>query len=342
MSVRRCIFCGRLIDLDKQALFRLPPDRTRRPDAVYRRYLAIRGITGEDHNLPDICGIGSPEVSMMIIENGKPVLVTKTGRNTDTLICPTCHNEVLRDTYDTTVNSTVIFGGKDSGKTSLVLELANECITRQFSPDDRYRYFFSDKTYDPELITDAAQKVRNDEKPDDLRRPTAIYRVTGASKGSTTICDVMHDVSDDDLKDTDSINFTLPFAAFSKHFVYCIPADRLAAAITERPESSDMEMRMDMYRMIEACRYAEIPPILDLTVTKLDLAEKAGGAGADIMRCHADERTLKNYIYTAYPCLSEFESFFPTVHAYAVSAVSPDIGGADALLPGKLYMSIFE
>ncbi|MBP3855665.1 MAG: hypothetical protein IK990_08670 [Ruminiclostridium sp.] len=341
MSEIRCVFCGRLIDTDKQALFRLPPDYVRRPDAIYRRYLEIRDITGKDHNLPDVCGIGSPEVAMLTSENGRPTLVTRTGRNTDSMICPTCHNQILRNTDSASVSSAVFFGGRDSGKTSLVLTLANECITRQFSIDDRFRYIFNDKVCDPALITGAAEEVRNGGKPADLRDPTAIYRVTGASQGMKTLCDVMYDTSASDIRDMDSIRFTLPFAADSRYFVYCIPADKLAETVITQDERADMDARTDMYTMLEACRYAQTPPVLTIAVTKLDLAEKAGGAGDDIMRCHADERALKNYIFTAFPSVGELAVMFTDVHACAVSAVDPDIGGKETTLAGKLYLGLF-
>lgn len=340
MAEKRCIFCGRLIDPDRDALFRLPPDHKRVTDNVYRRYLETRGISGNT-SLPELCGIGSPDMAKIEWEHGRPVLVTRTGRTTDTLICPSCHNEVMRDTDEGNVNTAVFFGGKDSGKTSLILAMAGECITRQFSPDDRYRYIFNEKICDPSAVTDAAERVRCGEKPADLREPTVIYRLKGAAEGSGTICDVMHDVSESDFTDEEAVYTCLPFAADAAHYVYCIPVDKLAGQ-TEKPEElGDMLMRLDIYRLLSAFRYSGKRPVLDITVTKLDTAGNAGGAASDILNARENEPLLKNYVFSAYPCIEELSPFFAEVRAYAVSAVSTMSEYDDAGLLGRLYSGLF-
>lgn len=340
MAERRCIFCGRLIDLDSFALFRLPPDHKHVPDNIYRHYLETRGING-NANLPEICGAGSPDTARIEWDRNKPVLITRTGRSTDTLVCPSCHNEVFRDTDEGSVNTAVFFGGKDSGRTSLILAMAGECVTRQFSPDDRYRYIFNERICDPKDITDAAERVKCGVKPDDLREPTAIYRVTGASAGFGTVCDVMHDVSRSDFEDEEAIYTFLPFAADAEHYVYCIPSDKLASQIEAHDELSDMLMKLDMYKLMSSFRYSAKRPILDIAVTKLDLAEKAGGAAADIFSARENEQELMSLVFSAYPGMEELSVFFAGVRAHAVSAVSTMSDKDDGGLTCRLYSELF-
>ena len=336
--MRKCIFCGRLCDPEQYALFRLPPDHRHIRDTVYAGYLMSRGIRGVSADLPGVCDSFSPEFGKIEWERGKPTLVTKTGRSSDILVCPSCHNELFRDTDVNVLTSAVFFGAKDSGKTSLVLALARECITKQFSPDEKYRYFFNEKLYDPNGITSVAERVREGGKPDDLRSPTVIYRVTGSSDGRV-MCDVMHDVAVTDTFDEQSVNVTMPFASGSQHFVYCIPVDKLAEMIVSDSEAADIRMKLDIYGMVSAFRYAEEPPVLDLTITKLDLAEKLGGAAADILRVRGDARALRNYITTAFPCIDELGEMFREVRIHTVSAVAPIAGDDEAI--GKYYCEIF-
>lgn len=340
MAERRCVFCGRLIDLDKYALFRLPPDHPRERDEVYLRYLEARGESAEKAFLPGVCGIGSPDTSKISWENGRLTLVTKTGRNTDTLICPSCHNEIFRNTDDASVNSAVFFGGNGSGKTSLVLALANECIVRQFSHDDSYRYFFNEKTYDPLEITGNAERMSEGIKPDDLREPIAIYRVTGAGAEDHIYCDVMHDMSDGDTADEESMEVSAPFVSDAGNFVYAVPADKLAEVLMSADGSADISVKLDIFRMMSAFRFREEAPVLNVVLTKLDLLEGDNGIGADILKIYDDERLLKNYIYTAFPSIEEFSPHFGGVRVYAVSAYSSMAGKyADQLL--KMYAGIF-
>ena len=341
MTDRRCIFCGRLIDTDKQALFRMPPDHKHVPDEVYARYLESRGLGGRGISLPEVCGIGYQEMQKLSWENGRPVLITKTGRSSDVQICPSCHNEVFRNTDSESVRTAVFFGGKGSGRTSLILALANECITKQFSADGNYRYFFNEKIYDPDDIKDRAQSIGSGEGTADLREPVAIYRATGASGDGSVLCDVMHDVSGADTEDEQAINISMPFAVDAGHYVYCIAADRLAETLLTKDAREDMLVRLDMHRMMSACRYSESAPVLDIVVTKLDTAEKAGGIGADIAKISGDERSLKNYIFTAFPCIEEFEGVFSGLHAYAVSALPQPAEAEDGGLTAALYPRIF-
>ena len=341
MADRQCIFCGRLIDLEKYALFRLPPDHRRVPDEVYRSYLEIRGKAGR-YDFPEACGIGSADTAKIVYENGKPVLTTKTGRSTDTLICPSCHNEILRDTMPGSVNTAVFFGGRNSGKTSLITALANECITSVFSYDERYRYIFCDSIYDSALITDAAAKISSGAKPADLRDPVAVFRMTSAAEGSRVVCDVMHDVSAEDTEDDFSIAFGLPFAAGAEHFVYCIPADKLADTLVSLDAGADMRVRLGLDAMTHTLRDDCKPPELDVVVTKLDLGEKSGGAAADISAVRDNEKALLNYIYTAFPCVGEYEKVFDGVRVFTASAVSPMTDGEGVTLTQKLYSGIFR
>ncbi len=333
MTERRCIYCGRLADLDKDALFRLPPDHGRVNDAVYRRFLASRGIEGVRAELPAVCGKQSPDFSKIEWENGKPVLVTKTGRSTDTLICPSCHNELFRDTESGSVRSAVFFGEKDSGKTSLILALAGKCITRQFSPDERFRYILNDRICDAESIVGAAKSIEEGGKPSDLREPIAVYRVSSAAEGGTAECDVMHDASESDTGDEQAIRAAMPFADSSERYVYCIPADTLYETVLADDGRADMKMRLEMMKLLAACRYAQKPPALMLAVTKLDTAR------GEITEMYRDEQTLRNYIYSAYPCIEELAPFFAEVRAFAVSAAKPEFGDCD--LTGELYAGIF-
>lgn len=333
MAERRCIYCGRLADLDKDALFRMPPDYKHTADEVYGRFLKARGIEGVRIDLPEVCGKNSPEFSKIIWENGKPVLVTKTGRSTDTLICPSCRNELFRDTGDSSVCSAVFFGMRDSGRTSLILALAEKCVTRHFSSDEKYRYIINDRTYTENEITEAAKAVSDGEKPADLRKPVAVYRVSAAAEGGTSVCDVMHDASESDTEDEQAINTAMPFAAASEKYVYCISADTLYEAAMSPDEYPDMRMRLEMFRLISACRYSEKPPELDIAVTKLDTANN------EVTGACADEQTLKNYIYSAFPSIEELAPYFSGVRAYAVSAKVPGFGNDD--LTGKLYAGIF-
>lgn len=337
--MRKCIFCGRLCDTEQYALFRLPADRKHVRDSVYAGYLESRGITGKSADLPEVCDRTSPDFALIGTERGKPVLITKTGRSSDTLVCPSCHNEILRDTDESVLETAVFFGAKESGKTSLILALAEECITEQFSPDEKYRYFFNEKIYDAGAVCASAQKARDGNKPDDLREPTVIYRVTGASSDGRVRCDVMHDTSAGDVADEHSVNTTLPFASGAGHFVYCIPADRLGEAIVTGGERADIEMKLDVYRMLSAFRYADRPPVLDITVTKLDIAEKLGGAAADILGVLGDERAMRNYIITAFPCIDELGSLFSDVRIHAVSAFARAAGDGEML--GKYYCAVF-
>lgn len=341
MICRKCVFCGRSIDLDRHALFRLPPDYRHVPDNVYRAYLEMRGISGKRNDFPDVCAVGSQDAAKMVFENGKPVLTTKTGRSTDTLICPSCHNEVLRDTGEGCVNAALFFGGKDSGKTSLVAALAKECMTAGFSYDDRYRYFFCDKIYEEAYMTDAAAKAAAGEKPDELREPIAIFRMTGASEGSRVVCDVMHDVSTSDTEDDTAIVTQLPFAADAGHFVYCIPADKLAETLVSLDAGADMLVRLDLDAMIHSMSEDGDRPELDIAVTKLDLAEKAGGAASDILSVCGSEKALLNYICTAFPSIGELAGFFSGVRIYPVSAVSPMADESGVSLTARLYSGIF-
>lgn len=333
MAERRCIYCGRLTDLDKDALFRLPSDHKHTADAVYGRFLKARGIEGARTDLPEVCGKNSPEFSRIIWENNKPVLVTKTGRSTDTLICPSCRNELFRDTEDSCVRSAVFFGMKDSGKTSLILALAEKCVSRQFSSDEKYRYIINERTYTADRITEAAKAMSGGEKPADLREPVAVYRVSAAATGGNVVCDVMHDASESDMTDEQAINTAMPFAASAGKYIFCIPADALYEAAMSPDEYPDMRMRLEMFRLIAACRYSDKPPELDITVTKLDTAKE------DVAAASADEQTLRNYIYSAFPSIEELAPYFSGVRAYAVSAKVPDHGNDD--LTGKLYAGIF-
>jgi uncharacterized protein YbaR (Trm112 family) len=301
-------------------------------------YLEARGIRNVSADLPGVCDSFSPEFAKIEWENGKPSLVTKTGRSSDILVCPSCHNELFRDTEENILNTAVFFGRKDSGKTSLILALAGECITKQFSPDEKYRYFFNEKLYDPNRVTSLADRVKEGAKPDDLREPVAIYRVTGGSD-SRVVCDVLHDVSASDTLDEMSINITMPFASDAAHFVYCIAADKLAEALVTDNTLGNMTARLDMFRMISAFRYAQTAPTLDITITKIDLAQKLGGAAADILNVREDERALKNYITTAFPCIAELEQCFGGIRVHTVSANAPASGDDDII--GKYYCSIF-
>lgn len=333
MAERRCIFCGRLTDPDRDALFRLPPDHGRVRDDVYARYLASRGIEGVHTDLPEVCGKGSPEFSEMRPENGKPVLITKTGRSSDTLICPSCHNELFRDTDADSLQSAVFFGMKDSGKTSLILALTENCISGQFSPDDKYRYILNERTYSAETITEAAKLAASGEKPGDLREPAAVYRVPSAVSGGKAVCDVMHDVSAEDAEDEQAVYTAMPFAASAGHYVYCIPADRLGEAAQLPDESADMMMRLEMMKLLSACRFADKPPELDIAVTKLDTAP------AEVAEVCGDEETLRNYIFSVYPAVGELSAMFSGVRAFAVSAAVPGFGSGD--LAARLYTGIF-
>ena len=341
MICRKCVFCGRSVDLDRYALFRLPPDHRHIPDNVYRAYLEIRGISGKRNDFPDVCGVGSQDAAKMVFENGKPVLTTKTGRSTDTLICPSCHNEILRDTGEGCVNTALFFGGRDSGKTSLIAALAKECMTAGFSYDDRYRYFFCDKIYDEAYMTEAASKAAAGEKPVELRESIVIFRMTGASEGSRVVCDVMHDVSRGDIEDDLSIAMALPFAAGAGHFVYCIPADKLAGTLISLDAGADLKVRLDLDAMIHSAGEESTLPELDIAVTKFDLAEKAGGAASDIMSVRGNEKALVNYIYTAFPSVEEYSRFFSGIRVYPVSAVSPLTDENGVSLTAKLYSGLF-
>lgn len=339
MSERRCIFCGRLADTGNGALFRLPPDHKRVPDAAYRRYAESRGIYDVPTVLPDVCGKGSPDFAEISYENEKPVLVTKTGRITDILVCPSCHNELYRDTDDASVHTAVVFGDKGSGKTSLVLSLANECISRQFSSDNKYRYILNENIYDGHDLSEAAAMASGGESPADLREPVAIYRVSEASSSEKVVCDVLHDTSCGDVTDDLTVSVTLPFAADAEHYVYCIPADRLSAAVISRSESEDMLVRRDLYRMVSAFRYSDSAPVLDIVVTKFDLSEKCGGAGEDIYNMRDSENGMKNYLYSAFPGIQEFEPFFSGIklHTFTASGTSGEEGGSAE----KLYAELF-
>ncbi len=341
MAERRCIFCGRRIDLDRHALFRLPPDYKHIPDNIYQRYLTLHGISDKNSNLPDVCGAGSPESAGIEWEKNKPVLMTRTGRSTDTLICPSCHNEVFRDTDEGRVNTAVFFGRKDCGRTSLITAMAGECVTRQFSPDDRFRYIFNEKIYDPEFITGQYDRVRSGEKPSDLREPTAIYRVTGAGAGWNTVCDVMHDVSDADFTDEEALYTCVSYAADAAHYVYCVPVDKLAEQTEAPTELNVMLTRLDIYKMMSAFRYSQVTPTLNIAVTKLDLAAKLGGAAADLLSVKDNEQAMKNYLFAAFPCIEELSGFFTGVRVHAVSAVSTMSEQDDAGLLGKLYSELF-
>lgn len=326
MSDRRCIFCGRLTVLEKDALFRLPPDHPRTRDEAYADFRMTRGDRNPRADMPGVCGSRSPECSKLEWENGKPVLITRTGRSTDTLICPTCHSELFRDTDSGSVHSAVFFGEKDSGKTSLILALADRCIKGQFSPDEKYRYIFNDRLYDTEKITSEHERAASGEKPDDLREPAAVYRVSRADEGGKAVCDVMYDVSENDTADEEALLTALPFAASAEHFVYCIPADRLREALASDNEGADIRMRKALFMMMSAFRFSEKPPELDIAVTKSDLA---GGDAAE----------LADSVYTAYPSIKELEMFFSGTKVYAVSALTPAQGGAD--LAGQLYAGLF-
>ncbi len=340
MAERRCIFCGRLIDLDRYALFRLPPDYKHITDNIYRNYLESRGISG-NASFPDIVGAGSPETAGIEWEKNRPVLMTRTGRSTDTLICPSCHNEVFRDTDEGRVNTAVFFGGAESGRTSLILAMAGECVTRQFSPDDRFRYMINERLYPPEFITAEYDRVRSGEKPADLREPTAIYRVTGAGAGFSVVCDVMHDVSRSDLADEQALYTCVPFAAEAAQYVYCLPADTLAEQTEAPAELADMRMRLDIYMMMSAFRYSHTRPVLNIAVTKLDLAAKRGGAAADFLAVKDSEQTMRNYVFGAFPCIEELSGRFAGVRIYPVSAVSTMSERDDAGLLGRLYSGLF-
>ncbi len=340
MVNRQCVFCGRLIDLDRYALFRLPPDYRHVPDDVYRTYLEIRCINRRT-DFPDVCGIGSADAARMVYENGKPVLTTRTGRSLDTLICPSCHNEIFRDTSQGSVNTAVFFGRPESGKTSLVAALANECITAGFSHDDRYRYIFCDKTYSSEFIQNVTAGSAGGTKPDDLRDPLVVFRMTSAAEGSIVVCDVMHDVSDNDTEDDYSIALTLPFAAGAEHFVYCIPTDALADTLISLDMGADMRVRLDLDAMTHSFGGNDSPPELDIAVTKLDLAEKLGGAASDILTVRENERALINYIYTAFPCVKEYAGSFSGIRVFPVSSVSPVTDGEGVTLTARLYSAIF-
>jgi hypothetical protein len=98
-------------------------------------------------------------------------------------------------------------------------------------------------------------------------------------------------------------------------------------------------MKLDIFCMMSAFRYAEEPPVLDITVTKLDLAEKLGGAAADILRVRGDARALRNYITTAFPCIDELGELFGDVRIHTVSAFAPIAGDDEAI--GKYYCEIF-
>ncbi len=324
MSDRRCIFCGRLIELETDALFRLPPDHPRVKDAIYADFQKARGLFDIRSELPGVCEKRSPECAKIEWENGKPVLITKTGRSTDTLICPTCHSELFRDTDSASVHSAVFFGAKDSGKTSLILALAERCITGQFSSDERYRYIFNEKLYNAGDMTAEAEKASAGEKPRDLRRPAAVYRVLRANEGGKAFCDVLHDVSFIDTVDEESVLTALPFAASAEHFVYCIPADTLRDALGADNESADIKIRKDMFMMMSAFRFSEKPPELDIAVTKSDLADSGG--------------PTEEQVYTAFPSIRELSMFFSGTKVYPVSAVKRDSGGDPV---GQLYAGLF-
>lgn len=339
MSERRCIFCGRLADTGSGALFRLPPDYRRVPDTVYRQYALSRGIYDAVTMLPDVCGKGSPDFGEMSYENEKPVLVTKTGRITDVLVCPSCHNELYRDTDDASVNTAVVFGDKGSGKTSLVLALANGCIARQFSSDSRYRYILNENICSAHDISEAAAMAAEGKAPADLREPVAIYRVSEASSDEKAVCDVLHDTSCGDTEDDLSVGVTLPFAADAGHYVYCMPVDRLAKAVISQSESEDMLVRRDLFRMFSAFRYSDCTPVLDIVVTKFDLAQKCGGAGEDIFNMRESEAGMKNYLFSAFPGIKEYEPFFSGMRLHTFTAA--ENAGGEGSSAEKLYAGLF-
>ncbi|MCR4780164.1 MAG: hypothetical protein K5876_03610 [Ruminiclostridium sp.] len=324
MSDRRCIFCGRLTELETDALFRLPPDHPRTNDPIYADFRKARGFTDLRSDLPGVCGSRSPECLKLDWENGRPVLITKTGRGTDTLICPSCHNELFRDTDSASVCSAVFFGAKDSGKTSLILALANSRIKEQFSPDGKYRYIFNDRLYSTEDIAAGAEKAASGEKPADLRSPAAVYRVPRAAEGGKPVCDVLHDVSAADTADEETLLTALPFAESAEHFVYCLPADKLAEAPGEG-ERPDILMRRDIFMMLGACRFAEKPPELDIALTRYDLADMS-------------PETASERVFGVFPSIGELSGYFSGVKVYAVSAARPDLGGS---LTDELYAGLF-
>ena len=339
MAERRCIFCGRLADIGGNALFRLPPDYRRVPDEIYRRYAESRGIYGVSVMLPDVCGKGSPDFGELSAEDGKPVLVTKTGRITDILVCPSCHNELYRDTDDASVNTAVVFGAAGSGKTTLILSLAERCVTRQFSSDNRYRYILNEEIYDCRDITEAAKSAAEGTAPADLREPVAIYRVSEASSGDKVVCDVLHDTCAGDMSDDIAVGTELPFAADAAHYVYCIPADKLSEAVISAGEKEDMLVRRDLYAMTRAFAYSDSKPVLDIVITKFDLAGKCGGAGEDIYNMRDSESALRNYLYSAFPAVREMETFFSGMRLHTFSAVyAPN----DEMAAETLYSALFE
>ena len=339
MAERRCIFCGRLADIGGNALFRLPPDYRRVPDEIYRRYAESRGRYGVSVMLPDVCGKGSPDFGELSAEDGKPVLVTKTGRITDILVCPSCHNELYRDTDDASVNTAVVFGDKGSGKTTLILSLAEGFVTRQFSSDNRYRYILNEEIHDGHDLTEAAKSAAEGTAPADLREPVAIYRVSEASSDEKVVCDVLHDTSFHDTEDDLSVGTALPFAADAGHYVYCLPVDRLSEAVIACSESEDMRIRRDMYAMMSAFRYADAAPVLDIVITKFDLAEKCGGAGEDIYNMRGSESALKNYLYSAFPSLRDSETFFSgmRLHTFSAASSADDDGSGTEQLHNALF-----
>lgn len=321
------------------ALFRLPPDHRRVPDDIYRRYAESRGIYGISTMMPDVCGRSSPDFGVMSSEDGKPVLITKTGRITDILVCPSCHNELYRDTDDASVHTAVVFGTAESGKTTLILTLTESCVTRQFSSDNHYRYILNEEIYDGHDLTEAAHKSVAGTAPADLREPVAIYRVSEASSDEKVVCDVLHDTSTGDREDDYAVGTALPFASDAAHYVYCIPVDMLSKAVIFGSESEDMLIRRDLYAMTRAFAYSDKTPVLDIVITKFDLAEKCGGAGEDIYNMRDSENALKNYLYSAYPAVREMEPFFSGMRLHTFSAAA---AAEDETAVEKLYDALFE
>lgn len=340
----KCVFCNRIIPVNEY-FYRLPVDYSPFVDEIHKNFLSIREVTGENVNLPPCCWDQDTRIVKSIMEDGRKISFDSTGRRIEKRICPTCHNEIFKATDTSATCSTVFFGMKKSGKTTLIMSLVDETTKLGFDlADDKYCCIFNNKIYNNELFSRISEKTASQASPADLRKPVVLHRAPAVRSGLKHMTDVFHDVSVSDKTSDATIIMKLPFSVDADHFVFCIEISDIFKALGADNEQYDMMVRDEFYKMITAAKYSEIKPVLHVVMTKADLAVNAGSGSEEIVitnNAH-NEVLLKNYFSTAYPLTSDLFGEFTDVKFSVVSALDPSLGVEGMNSVTELYFKLTE
>ena len=316
---KRCVACGRVIQPDDM-MFRLPIDTPHVADMILINHNARHGIESSSDILPDVISSHDSRV-LEVLDNvsGKRVLIMRDGRAVEKMVCPTCHNKIYVCTDDEQTDPIIVYGMPDSGKTSLIIAIAKEVTELGYDiAQDSYICFLNDQCLDIRRYKADLEKLRQGEKPDDIRQPVLIHRSPSVQSGLSEMSDVFYDAARPDMADEFKAAQMLPYAQDARTFVFVIDVSVLFPQDKVDHQKLDFEIRQELYKLYFRAQYSRTMPKLAVVFNKADKADS--DVILNTISCEADMMTR---FYGIFPMSAEIMSYFKNVTFNAVSCLKP-------------------